>query len=201
MTNPFIELQSKRHSEYDLNDQVSQSPTQLADLIKTAIKQSPTAFNNQSTRAVITFGKDSDAVWEITLAELKQVMTDDAAIEWTAAKIDTFKAGFGTVLFYTDTDVVKEMQAQFPSYADNFPDWAEQGLGGAQQAVWEALTAEGLGASLQHYNPLIDQEIAERFDIPDSWQLRAEMPFGNVGQKAAVKDSIDDDLRFKTFGI
>lgn len=44
MTNPFIELQSKRHSEYDLNDQVSQSPTQLADLIKTAIKQSPTAF-------------------------------------------------------------------------------------------------------------------------------------------------------------
>lgn len=63
------------------------------------------------------------------------------------------------------------------------------------------MTAEGLGASLQHYNPLIDQEIAERFDIPDSWQLRAEMPFGNVGQKAAVKDSIDDDLRFKTFGI
>ncbi|WP_363310506.1 hypothetical protein [uncultured Limosilactobacillus sp.] len=60
---------------------MSQSPTQLADLIKTAIKQSPTAFNNQSTRAVITFGKDSDAVWEITLAELKQVMTDDAAIE------------------------------------------------------------------------------------------------------------------------
>lgn len=128
MTNPFIELQSKRHSEYDLNDQVSQSPTQLADLIKTAIKQSPTAFNNQSTRAVITFGKDSDA-------------------------------------------------------------------------VWEALTTEGLGASLQHYNPLIDQQIAERFDIPDSWQLRAEMPFGNVGQKAAAKDSIDDDLRFKTFGI
>lgn len=63
------------------------------------------------------------------------------------------------------------------------------------------MTAEGLGASLQHYNPLIDQEIAERFDIPDSWQLRAEMPFGNVGQKAVVKDSIDDDLRFKTFGI
>ena len=181
MINPLIELQSKRHSEYDLNDQVSHSPAQLTELIKETIKLSPTAFNNQSTRAVIAFGNDSDAVWDITLDELKKVMSDESAIEKTTAKINSFKAGFGTVLFYTDTDVVKKMQDQFPSYADNFPDLAEQGLGGSQQAVWVALTAEGLGASLQHYNPLIDQQIAERFNIPASWQLRAEMPFGNVG--------------------
>jgi len=35
----------------------------------------------------------------------------------------------------------------------------------------------GLGASLQHYNPLIDQETAETWDINPDWKLLAQMPF------------------------
>lgn len=83
-------------------------------------------------------------------------------------KIATFKAGFGTVLYFTETATVKKLEKDFPLYADNFADWAEQGIGGAQQAVWEVLAANGLGASLQHYNPLIDDAIRQQFDLPEA---------------------------------
>ena len=74
---------------------------------------------------------------------------------------------------------IQKLEKDFPRYADNFADWAEQGIGGAQQAVWEVLAANGLGASLQHYNPLIDDAIRQQFDLPESWRLRAEMPVGS----------------------
>lgn len=37
-----------------------------------------------------------------------------------------------------------------------------------QFAVWTALETEGLGASLQHYNPIIGAEVAKAFEIPSS---------------------------------
>lgn len=36
----------------------------------------------------------------------------------------------------------------------------------------------GLGASLQHYNPLIDDEVRKRWSLPREWKLIAQMPFG-----------------------
>ena len=90
-----------------------------------------------------------------------------------------------------------ELEKQFPAYADNFADWAEQGIGGAQQAVWTALAEQQIGASLQHYNPLIDDAIHQAFNLPDSWQLRAEMPFGSIEAPAGNKDFRDDSEKFK----
>ena len=73
--------------------------------------------------------------------------------------MDSFKAGYGTVLFLEDEAVVKSLQEQFAAYAENFPIWSNQASGMHQLVVWAALEAEGLGASLQHYNPLIDDEV------------------------------------------
>ena len=35
-----------------------------------------------------------------------------------------------------------------------------------------------MGASLQHYNPLVDEEVKSAWNLPDDWQLIAQMPFG-----------------------
>ncbi len=64
------------------------------------------------------------------------------------------------MLFYEDQAVVAGMQEQFALYADNFPVWSEQAGGMAQFAVWLALTEAGVGASLQHYNPVADERLA-----------------------------------------
>ena len=118
------------------------------------------------------------------------------------AKVDgSFRAGFGTVLFFEDTDVIKDLQQKFALYADNFPIWSEHATGIAQFAVWTTLAQEGVGASLQHYNPLIDEAVAAEFGLPSSWVLQAQMPFGTVAQAAAPVDKQPVDSRVKVFGL
>mgnify|MGYP001852288703 CR=1 FL=1 len=51
--------------------------------------------------------------------------------------------------------------------------------------------------SLQHYNPLIDEAIHQAFDLPETWKLRAEMPFGSIETPAGEKDYLDDEAVFK----
>ncbi|WP_195218695.1 nitroreductase family protein [Leuconostoc lactis] len=196
----FTDLQTKRRSIYALGRQVTQTPEALYDLVKSAVKQSPTSFNNQSVRAVVLMGDAHEKLWDMTAQRLQQEVPDEAAYQQTLAKINhAFKAGVGTVLFYTDTDVVKMYEEQIPLYAENFYDWSEQGHGMAECATWLALTEAGLGASLQHYNPLIDEAVAAAFDIPDNWRLRAQMPFGSIEAAASEKDMMSDAERFKFF--
>jgi predicted oxidoreductase (fatty acid repression mutant protein) len=64
--------------------------------------------------------------------------------------------------------------------------------------VWTALAEAGIGASLQHYAPLIDAEVARTWDVPLSWKLRAQMPFGSNEAPFPDKTFIADDIRFKT---
>ncbi len=148
---------------------------------------------------VILLGSDSDKVWDITKEALRKIVAADAFAK-TEARINSFAAGAGTVLFFEDQDTVKGLQEQFPSYADNFPFWSEQSNGMAQLAVWSALAIADIGASLQHYNPLIDADVASNWGIPASWKLRAQMPFGGNAAPFGEKSFIDDDIRFKVFG-
>lgn len=195
----YLNTMKQRRSIYALGKNVKQSQQELVELIEAAIKQSPTAFNSQSVKAVITFGKSSDKVWDITADELKKLVADEAAFAKTKEKLDAFKASFGTVLFYTDEDIVHGLEKQFPLYAKNFAGWAEQAIGGAQQAVWSLLSEQGLGANLQHYNPVIDDQVAKAFDVPASWKLRGQLNFGSIEAPAGAKDYLADDQRFKVF--
>ncbi len=111
----------------------------------------------------------------------------------------SFAAGLGTVLFFEDLNVVSGLQAQFPSYAENFPIWAEHSTAIAQFATWTALHTEGLGASLQHYNPIVDEQVHAEWDIPAHWKLRAQLVFGSVEGEAKEKGYMDDAARFKVF--
>jgi len=53
--------------------------------------------------------------------------------------------------------------------------------------VWTALEAEGFGANLQHYNPLIDEKIAATWNIPQVWSLKGQLVFGKPAGKAGEK--------------
>ena len=197
MNSQFNSLAANRRSIYALGDNLSQTPEEIFDLVKQTIKNSPTAFNSQTVRAVVLFGKSSDKVWEIVEDALRKIAKSPDAFEQTKSKIDSFKAGYGTILYFTDTTIVHQLENDYPSYAANFANWAEQGLGGAQQAVWTALAEQGIGASLQHYNPLIDDAIHQVFNLPADWQLRAEMPFGPIEAPAGEKAQLDDEEMFK----
>jgi len=104
------------------------------------------------------------------------------------------------VLFYEDTATVQALQEKFPLYADNFPVWSEHASGIAQYAVWTALAEADIGASLQHYNPLPDAAVAAEWDLPSTWRLRAQMPFGSHEAGFGEKTFIDDAIRFRVHG-
>ncbi|KAF1301147.1 MULTISPECIES: nitroreductase family protein [Enterococcus] len=197
MTN-FLDALKNRRSIYALGRNVSLTETEIEDLVKDVVKQSPTAFNAQSPRVVILFGEAHEKLWELTEAALKP-LTPAEAFPNTQQKLAGFKAGLGTVLFFKNTDTVKNLQEQFALYADNFPDWAEQSNGIATANTWVALEEAGLGANLQHYNPVIDEAVAKEWNIPGNWQLRSQLVFGSKEADAGEKDYLDDEERFRVF--
>lgn len=199
MSTSFLKTLERRRSQYALGKDLPLGTAEVSALIQQAIKLSPSSFNSQSSRAVILHGEQSVAFWEIVKDALRPIVPADAFAA-TAGKLDSFAAGAGTVLFYEDQDVVTGLQQQFPLYADNFPIWSEHSSGIAQFAVWTALAEAGIGASLQHYNPLPDAAVAEKWNLPASWKLRAQLPFGSHGAGFADKTFIDDAIRFREFG-
>ncbi|MEB3752937.1 nitroreductase family protein [Acinetobacter sp. MD2(2019)] len=194
----FIEQIEKRRTIYAIGNQVALSNQQIEDLIKHVVRQSPSSFNSQSSRVVILLDASHQKFWNIVLETLRKMVPAEA-FETTAKKIASFAAGKGTALFYEDQDVIQSLQAKFAAYADNFPVWSEHSTAIAQFAVWTALSEQGIGASLQHYNPIVDQETAATFDVPANWKLRAQLVFGSIEAPASEKTYIADELRFKTF--
>ncbi|CAM0997452.1 Nitroreductase-like oxidoreductase [Rhodanobacter sp. Root179] len=195
MNSTLIESLKQRRTQYALGKNVSLDKDALTQRIKEAIRHTPSSFNSQSSRAVILFGEQSEKFWALTKAELSRIVPADAFAP-TAAKLDSFAAGVGTVLFYEDQSVVKGLQEQFALYADNFPVWSEQAGGMAQFAVWLALTEAGVGASLQHYNPVADEATRQEWNVPATWKLRAQMPFGSHEGGFGEKAFMDDSQRF-----
>ena len=194
----FLDHIKQRRTIYAVGKNVALTPEQIESVIKEAVNHSPSAFNSQTSRIVTLFGESHLQFWNIVRETLRKIVPE-AAFEGTNAKINSFAAGYGTVLFYEDQDVVKSLQEQFALYADNFPVWSEHSSAIAQFAVWTALSEQNIGASLQHYNPIVDAEITEIFDIPANWKLRAQLVFGSIEAPAGEKTFMAEADRFKTF--
>ena len=181
-------LYQNRRSQYVLGKNLPLAENEILEIIDNAVKYSPSAFNSQTAHAVVLLGDNHQKLWDITFEELGKFLPNEDAKTATKAKLDGFAAAYGTILFFEDHDVVKGLQEQFPSYADNFPLWSEQSTGIASFAVWNALAEAGVGANIQHYDPVIDERVAKEWNIPTNLVLRAQMPFGEiVGEPAPIE--------------
>ncbi|MDV2933293.1 nitroreductase family protein [Enterococcus faecalis] len=194
----FTEMMKNRRSIYALGENLPISKEEVTALVKEVVRESPTAFNSQTQRVVFLFGDAHKKLWSITEDALKP-LTPAEAFPNTQAKLQGFAAGAGTILFFEDTDIVKNLQDSFPLYADNFPIWSEQATGLTQANVWTALAQENIGANLQHYNPVIDEAVAAEWSIPANWNLRAQMVIGSIEAPAGEKEYMEDSTRFKEF--
>lgn len=199
MSNAFLAAATRRRTQYSLGADLPISQPDVTALIQEAVRQAPSSFNSQSSRAVILFGAQSRKFWDLVKDALRPIVPAEAFAQ-TETKVNGFAAGAGTVLFYEDSVPVQALQAQFPLYADHFPVWSEHSTGIAQYAVWTTLAEAGIGASLQHYNPLVDAAAAAQWDLPSTWTLRAQMPFGAHAGPIGEKTFMDDAERFRVHG-
>ena len=177
MSNKISKAIENRRSIYAIGKGATVSKEQIQAIVNHAVKYVPSAFNSQSARVVILLGEHHNKLWDIARDELKKIVPE-ANFASTEEKISSFQNGFGSLLYFEDQAVVEGMQEQYSLYKDNFPIWSLQSSGMLQYVIWTLLEEEGLGASLQHYNPLIDEQVKKQWSIPDKWKLLAQMPFG-----------------------
>ena len=193
------QIAETRRTIYALNKELPVSAQEITQIVEHAVKHTPSSFNSQSTRTVVLFGTEHEKLWDIVAAELRKIVPADK-FEATENKLNTFKAGAGTVLFFEDQNAIKGLQEQFAAYAANFPIWADQADAMVQYAIWTTLAAANVGANLQHYNPVIDAEVAKAWDIPDNWTLRAQLVFGGIAASAGEKTVAPLEERVKVYG-
>lgn len=178
MSRNFIEAITHRRSYYHLDNRAMVEDSEVVNLIDELLTTIPSPFNVQSARLVLLLDEQHRELWHIVLDTLRHAIPAER-FEKTKQKVEhAFLSGRGTILFYEDQDALNRMRQNFPLYAKNVETWSEQSSGMMQFAVWTALEDMGYGASLQHYNPLIDRAVAERWLINPDWRLIAQMPFG-----------------------
>lgn len=198
MAKDFYSAVKDRRSFYGISKETTISNERLKQIVEDAVKYAPSAFHSQSGRVLLLLGAHHDNLWEVTKEALKKVVPEDKFDE-TREKIDSFQSGYGTILFFEDQEVVEGLQNQFPLYKDNFPIWSQQSSGMLQFILWTGLESEGLGVSLQHYNELIEDKVKEKWELPVSWKLIAQMPFGKPNMDPMEKDFEDLNKRIKVF--
>ena len=194
----FMEAVAKRRSMYSISGESTIDVGRVRTILESALLHTPSPYNIQHGRIVLLTGSHHLRLWDIVMEALRARVAPER-FGRTEAKVNSFKAGHATVLFFNDDEAVRELSDRFPKYAETFPVWAQHSQGMLQYVVWTALESEGLGASLQHYNPIIDDKVHSEWDIPSSWRLIAQMPFGKPTGPAGDKDFLPLEKRFKVF--
>jgi len=199
MSKTFLGAVENRRSHYALSEEIPVSNEQIEKIIETAIKHAPSAFNSQSSRVVLLKGEEHKELWKIVMDVLREIVPAEN-FNATEAKINSFAAAYGSILYFEDQDTVKSLQENFPTCAQHFPLWSEHHAGILQYIIWTALEDASLGANLQHYNPLIDGKVKEKWRLPHSWKLIAQMPFGGISAELDQKEYLPLEQRLRIFG-
>lgn len=192
----FNETIKKRRSCYDLGPLPAEKQKLVPQIIKDCLLVAPTPFNSQSARVILLENKNHKRLWDIVLSVLSKKVPPEN-FTTVKEKIGTFAKASGTILYFEDLLITENLQKQYPAYAVNFPIWAAQANGMLQFSIWCALAGVGIGASLQHYNPIIDTEVRSTFKIPATWRLIAQMPFGEILSAPQDKTFEPLEKRFK----
>lgn len=195
----FTDLVKNRRTSYAIGDNTDLSNEEIADRILEVAREVPSASNSQTTRLVVLFGEDNVKLWDHILDVQKDVL-EGGMWDMLSGVMEGAKGGIGTVLFFEDQDAVAAM----PAEGERAEAYKQHNNANTQYAIWLALTELGLGGSLQHmnvgYEQGFDKSVKEMFDLPASYEMIAQMPFGSIEGAAGEKEYIDDNERVRVIG-
>ena len=188
-----------RRSIYHLGSDIPFTEEEITDLVTHSIWFAPTPRNCQSGRVIILFKDQHTRFWNL-VKEIYKPMLTPGQFDHLDKRIDAqFAPGYGTILFFEDQDTVDRMQKEDPLYAGRYGRWSNQSSGMLQYSVWMSLEANGLGASLQHYHPPIEEGVRAKWNIPKEWVFMSQMPFGNITAPPDDKTFLPLDIRLKVY--
>lgn len=194
----FKNVIKNRRSIYALGNNSDYSIDEIVATIRETQKDVPSAFNSQTSRLVVLHGDANTKFWNLILDVQKDVL-DQATWDFMSPIMEGAKNGIGTVLFFEDRDAVATM----PTQGQRTEAYKQNNSANSQYAAWLALADMNLGGSLQHFNvgyeQGFDKAVRELFDLPESYELIAQMPFGSIEQEAGDKEYIDSEVQVQVF--
>ena len=106
----FLQALKNRRSIYNLGTNVNLSNEEITSIISDCLKYSPSAFNYPTTNVIIAFGEKHQQIWQITTDILKEKLAKkEETFAVAQNKINKFKAGVGTILFFEVTEIINEL--------------------------------------------------------------------------------------------
>lgn len=176
----YLKALATRRTIYALKPELptNVSIAEIQDVIQAIIRDTPTCFNSQGSRAIILTGETHKKVWSQVVASIP----DDYGKKRTATIRDE---AYGSVIFFSDDVTTEKLETKFPAWAAIMPQFADHSSGAAQIHSWTALELLGLGANLQHYNGYVKAALGD--EVPAEWKVQAQLVFGLPAAAAGEK--------------
>ncbi|KAJ5162111.1 hypothetical protein N7492_007503 [Penicillium capsulatum] len=185
-----------RRSIHALTNQSTIPDERIEELISEVVKHAPSAFNTQTTRAVVLLKAENEKLWDVAREVASSTVPAELFAKAYDSRIAAFRAAYGTVLFYEDPTPFVGLGEKWPMLKSEFPEWSNVTNGMHQFAAWTLLESEGLGANLQHYNGILQVRASEEWKIPAEWSLKAQLVFGTPAgpPKEKVSEPVEKRL-------
>lgn len=176
----YLKALATRRTIYALKPELPSnvSIAEIQAAIQAIIRDTPTSFNSQGSRAIILTGDKHKKVW----GQVVDSIPDESGKKRPASVRDE---AYGSVIFFTDDITTEKLESQFPAWAAAMAQFADHSSGAAQIHSWTALELLGLGAHLQHYNGYIKAALGE--EAPAEWNVQAQLVFGLPAAGAGEK--------------
>jgi predicted oxidoreductase (fatty acid repression mutant protein) len=157
-----------------------------------AIRLTPAAYNLPPWHVVI-IRDELSAYWRLVEQAVNERLDGDRRNRYLD-RLDGFRGGVAVALIFEDVSVRQQLADAWQISLEQAGAFAEQGLGMVQLALWLAVTAEGLVASLQHWEWLLDDGVVDFVGLPtDQFRLIATLPIGHAGEEPRPTDRIQVD--------
>ncbi|KAL7911029.1 Nitroreductase-like protein [Trichoderma velutinum] len=175
-----------RRSVYPLRDTSAVSDDRVADIVKEVLSFAPSSYNTQPVRITLVQGEKHKMLWDIAIEEAEPILKGVSEDVWNSMsrQFQAFRGAHGSVIFWEDTETIKEASMAHKSAAHMFGEWSDHANAMHQILIWSALELEGVGANLQHMNTIPPVEAAFKIflGIPNEYKLKAHLNYGDEAQ-------------------
>ncbi|KAJ5715303.1 uncharacterized protein N7483_012484 [Penicillium malachiteum] len=194
-TSTYLEAVKHRRTVYGVTDNILVNDDRIIEIVNEVIQTMPSSWNVQSTRILVTLGKEHKRFWDaVTTAAKPFILKNQGEEDWkrNEDRFNSFQAAYGTISVFEDHAAIKKLHEKFSKFPITvFEGFAERSNAMHQITLWTAIELEGLGASLQHshFVPGVEDGIRSAFQLPSSWSVRAEIVFGGLsGERPTVPE-------------
>lgn len=157
-----------------------------------AIRLTPAAYNLPPWHVVIV-RDELTAFWQLAERAVLERLDGDRRKRYLD-RLDGFRGGVAVALVYEEVAVRRQLADAWQISLEQAGAFVEQGLGMVQLALWLAVTAEDLVASLQHWEWLLEEPLADWVGLaPEQYRLKVILPIGHADEEPRPAERIQID--------